>query len=287
MRIIHRLDEMTETARGWVASGTVGYVPTMGYLHEGHMRLVEAARRECEISVASIFVNPLQFMTDAEFAAYPRDTTRDLQLLNAAGVDVAFLPRSEDLFPAHFSTYVVPTGSIAGRLEATAIPQYVRGVATVATKLFLLVRPDIAYFGQKDAQQVALVRQIVRDLNMDIRMHVLPTLRERDGLAMSSYNQMLSSAERQSAAAIYQALLAGKTLVDRGELRAAPIKQAIRQRLAGVPEISIDYVDICHHATLIPLTRAAPGTLFAIAARIGSARLLDNIIWTEDDHWML
>lgn len=287
MRIIHRLDEMTETARGWAAVGTVGFVPTMGFLHEGHMSLVEAARRECEISAASIFVNPLQFATGAEFAAYPRDTVRDLQLLDSAGVDVVFLPDKEEMFPANFSAYVIPSGPVAERLEAAAAPQYMRGVATVLVKLFQLVRPDIAYFGQKDAQQVALVRQIVRDLNMDIRVHVLPTLRERDGLALSNHNRVLSPVERQTAPAIYQALLAGKTLIDKGEMRAARIEQAMRRHLAHAPEINVDYIDICHPATFRPLKRAAPGTLLVIAARIGSARLVDNIVWTEDDNWVL
>lgn len=287
MRIIHRLDEMTETARGWAASGTVGFVPTMGYLHEGHMTLVQVARRECEISVASIFVNPLQFATNEEFVSYPRDVTRDLQLLNAAGVDVVFLPRREELLPPQFATYVVPSGPVAERMETWVIPHFVRGVATVVTKLFQLVRPDIAYFGQKDAQQIALVRQLVRDLNMDIRVHVLPTLRERDGLAMSSRTHVLSPTERQAAAAIYQALLIGKALVDQGEADAARISQAMHRHLAAIPAISIDYIDLCHPATLAPRQHVAPGTLLAIAVRIGPVRLLDNIVWTEESRWLL
>ncbi len=289
MRIIHRLDEMTETARGWLAGGAVGFVPTMGYLHEGHMTLVEAAKRECEISVVSAFVNPLQFATAADFAQYPRDMTRDLQRLEAAHADVVFLPRAEDLFPEDFSTYVTPSGPLAERIEAEAIPhaQYARGVVTTMTKLFQLVRPDVAYFGQKDAQEVALVRQFVRDLNMDITIRVLATAREHDGLAMGSRNHLLSPVERQAAANIYQALLAAKTLIEQGELRAAWIEAAMRSRLAASTPIIVEHVDICHPDTFNPVTQVAPGTLLAIAARAGRVRLIDTMLWLGDGHWRM
>lgn len=287
MRIIHRLEEMTETARGWLAGGTVGFVPTMGYLHNGHMSLVEAAKRECEISVVSIFTSPLQFATHEDYARYPRDVTRDLQLLEAAAVDVVFLPRSEDLFPADFSTYVTLTGPLAAQLEAAAIPYALRGAATTITKLFQLVRPDVAYFGQKDAQRVALVKRLVHDLNMDIAIRVLPTLREQDGLALDSRNTLLLPAERQAAASIYQALLAAKAFIEQGELRASVVEEAIRQRLASSTEVSIEYVVICHADTFSPLTLLEPKTLILIAARVGSVPLLDSIVWLGSNLWSM
>jgi pantoate--beta-alanine ligase len=287
MRIIHRLDEMTETARGWLAGGTVGFVPTMGYLHKGHMTLVEAAKRECEISVVSIFTSPLQFATHEDYAHYPRDVTRDLQLLEAAAVDVVFLPRSEDLFPADFSTYVTLTGPLAAQLEAAAIPYALRGAATTLTKLFQLVRPDVAYFGQKDAQRVALVKRLVHDLNMDIAIRVLPTIREQDGLALDSRNALLLPAERQAAVSIYQALLAAKAFIEQGELRAVVVEEAIRRRLASSAEISIEYVAICHSDTFSPLMLLEPKTLILIVARVGSVPLLDSLVWLGDNLWTM
>lgn len=178
MRIIHDLDEMTETARGWLAGGSVGFVPTMGCLHAGHLTLVQAAQQECEVSVVSIFVNPLQFDRQDDFLNYPRDLPQDLQALSTAQVDIVFIPRVEDMYPASFSTYVTPSDSVTERLEAIRNPAYVRGVATIITKLLQLVRPDIAYFRQKDVQEVTIVRQLVRDLNIDVNLRILPTVRD-------------------------------------------------------------------------------------------------------------
>jgi pantoate--beta-alanine ligase len=287
MRIIHRLDEMTETARGWLAGGTVGFVPTMGHLHNGHMTLVEAAKRECEISVVSVFISPLHFATVEDYARYPHDVTRDLQQLEGAGADVVFLPRAEDLFPEDFSTYVTPSGLLAERLEAAAIPYSLRGAATTITKLLQLVRPDVVYFGQKDAPQVALVRRLVRDLNIDITIRVLATAREHDGLAMDSYNHLLSPSERQAAAIIYQALLEAKALIEQGELHAATIEEAMRKRLASSAQITAEYIDICHPDTFNPVEYIEPKTLFLIAARVGSVRLLDTLVWLGDKHWAM
>ncbi len=287
MRIIYNLDEMTETARGWLAGGSVGFVPTRGYLHEGHMTLVEAAKRECEISVASIFTSPLQFASDEEFLHYPRDLPRDLQLLTVANVDVVFIPRVEDLFPPGFSTYITFAGSFAERLEAQVNSRYIRGVATVITKLLQLVRPDIAYFGWKDIHQVAIARQLVRDLNIDVNLRILPTVRESDGLVRSSRNHFLSATERQEAAAIYPALMAGKALIEQGERRAAEIKKAIVEQLATKPAITVEYVEACQPDTFIPLEEVVPGTLLIIAVRAGNQRFVDHITWLGDDHWLL
>jgi len=287
MRIIHRLDEMTETARGWLAGGTVGFVPTMVHLHDGHIRLVEAAKRECEISVVSVFASPLPFAMAEGYAQYPRDVTRDLQQLEAARVDVVFLPRAEDLFPEDFSTYVTPSGLLAERLEAAAIPYSLRGAATTITKLFQLVRPDVVYFEQKDAPQVALVRRLARDLNTDITIRVLATAREHDGLAMDSHNHLLSPPERLAAANIYQALLEAKALIEQGELHAVRIEEAMRKRLASSAQITVEYIGICHPDTFSPIEHIEPKTLFLIAARVGSVRLLDTLVWLGNGLWTM
>lgn len=287
MRIIKNLDEMTETARGWLAGGSVGFVPTMGYLHAGHLTLVQAAHQECEISVVSILVNPLQFDPTEDPADYPRNLAQDLQLLNAANVDIIFTPSAEDMYPPDFSTYITPSGPLAERLEGASRPAYLRGVATVTTKLFQLVRPDIAYLGQKDAQQVAVIRRFVRDLNIDISLRVLPTVRENDGLAMGCSNILLSASERPVATILYRALLAAKALIESGERRSAVIEKAMADLVASETMVKLDYSAVCHPDTFAELAEAVPGTLLVIAAHIGKARLVDNFLWTTDDHWLI
>ncbi len=287
MRIIYSLDEMTETARGWLAAGSVGFVPTMGYLHEGHLTLVQAAKKECEISIISIFVNPLQFASQQELTRYPHDLARDLQALSKAQVDVVFIPRAEQMYPSTFSTYITPVGPLAEQFEAAINPNYARGIATSITKLFQIVRPDIAYFGQKDAQRVAIVQQLVRDLNIDVSLCVLPTMRERDRVALSSRNAALSSVERQAAGVIYQSLLMGKAVIDEGERRSSLIEQAMRDHIATNPLVHLDYAAICDARTFVPLPEAAPGAILLAAARIGTTRLVDNIVWMQDGQWQL
>jgi pantoate--beta-alanine ligase len=287
MRIIYRLGEMTETARGWLAGGAVGFIPTMGYLHQGHIALIEAARQECEISVVSIFVNQIQFDRHESFMQYPRNMARDLQLLNKAHVDVLFLPRAEEIYPPNFSTYVTPSGSVAERLEGVTSPAYIRGVSTIITKLFQLVRPDIVYFGQKDAQQVAVVRQLIRDLNIDVNLRIIPTVRESDGLAMSSQNHLLSPVERKAASIVYRALLAGKTLVEKHERRPATIEKAMADLVASEPQVQLDYAAVCHPETMNELDNVKPRCMLAIAARIGSIRLIDNFVWQEKGRWQM
>lgn len=285
MRIIHNLDEMTETARGWLAAGSVGFIPTMGYLHAGHIALVNAAQKECEISVVSIFVNPLQFEQSEDLARYPRDLARDLQLLNATNIDVVFIPDVDVLFPPNFSTYVIPS-SPAGRPKGIRNVGYIRGVATVTTKLFQLVRPDVAYLGQKDAHRVAVVRQVVRDLNFDVNLRILPTVRESDGLALSSSNHLLTPPERQAASMLYRALLIGKALIDGGERNAPVVEKAMTAHLQAESLIKLDYVTVCHPDTFRELDEVRPGTLLALSARIGNVPLIDNIIWNGGS-WLL
>jgi len=290
MRIIHDPDEITETARGWLAGGPVGFIPTMGYLHAGHAALIQAARQECEYSVVSIFVNPLQFGQHEDISLYPRDLARDMQLLENEQVDVVFIPRAEDMYPPNFSTYVTPAGPIAERLEGAFRPENMRGYATIITKLFQLVRPDVAYFGQKNAQRVALVHQLVRDLNIDVKVQVLPTVRDVDGLALGSYNHLLSPPERQAALQLHQALLAAKALIEQGERHLTLIERAMIAVTAATPLIKIEYATACD-----PLTFEHPGDtlpanpahlLLVIAARVGSQRLTDTIL-LRDGNWQI
>lgn len=286
MRIIKSLGEMNETARGWLSGGAVGFVPTMGYLNDGHVSLIRAAQ-ECEITVVSIFVNPLQFAPPDSTDDYPRDVPRDLRLLSAENVDVVFIPSVEDLFPSGFITNVLLDGDIDERLEGTICPGYIGGVATIMTKLFQLVRPDVAYFGRKNAQQVGVVRQLVRDLNIDITLRVLPIVRESDGLALSSRNHLLSPAERQAARVLYRALLAGKALIDGGERRPSAIEQAMATVVTNEQLARLDYAAVCHADTFSEVPAVAPRTLLALAARVGSVRLIDNFLCTEDGQWLM
>ena len=289
MRIIHNLDEMTETARGWLAGGSVGFVPTMGSLHQGHISLVQAAHQECEISVASIFVNPLQFEESDDLLRYPRDLSRDLQLLSTTNIDVVFIPRTEDIYSAGFSTFVMPTSPLwaVQPAKGTGSRIYARGVATIITKLFQLVRPDIAYFGRKNAQQIAIVRQVVRDLNIDVGLRILPTVRESDGLALGSRNHFLTQPERQAASVLYRALLAGKALVDGNVRNCAEIEKAMMDLVVTEPLVNLDYVKVCHSDTLSSVDTIVPGTMLMIAAHIGKVHFIDNIIWRGGTNWLL
>ena len=289
MRIIHNLDEMTETARGWLAGGSVGFVPTMGSLHQGHISLVQAAHQECEISVASIFVNPLQFEESDDLLRYPRDLSRDLQLLSTTNIDVVFIPRTEDIYSAGFSTFVMPTSPLwaVQPAKGTGSRIYARGVATIITKLFQLVRPDIAYFGRKNAQQIAIVRQVVRDLNIDVGLRILPTVRESDGLALGSRNHFLTHPERQAASVLYRALLAGKALVDGNVRNCAEIEKAMMDLVVTEPLVNLDYVKVCHSDTLSSVDTIVPGTMLMIAAHIGKVHFIDNIIWRGGTNWLL
>jgi len=289
MRIIHNLDEMTETARGWLAGGSVGFVPTMGSLHQGHISLVQAAHQECEISVASIFVNPLQFEESDDLLRYPRDLSRDLQLLSTTNIDVVFIPRTEDIYPAGFSTFVMPTSPLwaVQPAKGTGSRIYARGVATIITKLFQLVRPDIAYFGRKNAQQITIVRQVVRDLNIDVGLRILPTVRESDGLALGSRNHFLTQPERQAASVLYRALLAGKALVDGNVRNCAEIEKAMMDLVVTEPLVNLDYVKVCHSDTLSSVDTIVPGTMLMIAAHIGKVHFIDNIIWRGGTNWLL
>jgi pantoate--beta-alanine ligase len=252
----------------------VGLVPTMGYFHEGHLSLMRAARAANATVVVSLFVNPAQFGPNEDLAAYPRDEKRDLMLAEAEGVDVIFAPSVEEVYPRGFAT-TVDVGHLTEPLDGAARPGHFKGVTTVVTKLLNMVGPDAAYFGQKDAQQALVIRKLVADLNMPVRIEVCPTVREPDGLAMSSRNAYLDEEERRRAVALSRALRAAEHAVNRGELDAAAVIAAARQELdeAGIEP---EYLELRSASDLTPAERVNGSTLLAVAARVGRARLIDN-----------
>jgi pantoate--beta-alanine ligase len=262
---------------------TIALVPTMGALHEGHQALIRAARLRCDALVVSIFVNPTQFAPTEDLAAYPRQISEDRALCRREGVDVCFEPSGSAMYPKGFQT-VVTVPSIARRWEGESRPHHFSGVATVVTKLFAMVRPDLALFGQKDYQQSAVVRQLVKDLNFNLRVVVRPTVRERDGLAMSSRNVFLSTEERRIAPIFYQALLAGRRSIEAGLRDPDSIQTVMRKVLGGEPAIRIDYLAICGADQLEPLNRIDRQAVILGAIRLGSVRLIDNVLVKANAH---
>jgi pantoate--beta-alanine ligase len=255
----------------------VGFVPTMGALHAGHRSLLAAARAGNDLVVASVFVNPLQFGPSEDLAAYPRDRGADLAVLAAEGVDLAFLPPDDEMWPVPPDVRLA-VGSLAERLEGLVRPGHLDGVATVVAKLLHLVGPSRAYFGQKDAQQLAVVRRMVADLAFPNQIVACPTVREPDGLAVSSRNAYLSPTERRRAAALYEALQAGRAVFEAGGHDPATVEAAARDLLEGAPGVEPDYVALVDPVTFEPVKQAEPGQVLATAARVGRARLIDNVI---------
>jgi pantoate--beta-alanine ligase len=255
----------------------VGFVPTMGYLHEGHLVLVRRAKAENSSVVVSIFVNPTQFGPHEDFDKYPRDPKRDLAMLEKEGVDLVFMPSVAEMYPPQFDSWV-EVGKISERLEGAARPGHFRGVATVVAKLFNIVQPDRAYFGQKDAQQLAVIKKMVADLNMNLEVVAVPTVREPDGLAMSSRNIYLNPEERKAAVVLYQALTLAQKLWSQGEKDA----QAIRQKMTGLiqkqPLANIEYISIADAETLDELDIVKPPAIVSLAVKIGKTRLIDNVV---------
>ena len=256
-------------------SGTVGFVPTMGYLHEGHLALVKQARIENSAVIVSIYVNPTQFGPREDFGAYPRDLNRDLELLKGGGVDIVFVPSDDEMYPPEFSSWV-DVEKVTERLEGAARPGHFRGVATVVAKLFNIVQPSRAYFGQKDAQQVMVIKRMVADLNMGIEIVVVPTLRESDGLAMSSRNIYLSPKERQAAMILFKALTLARQLRWGGEKDAEEIRRQMTALIQKEPLAQIDYVSIADAETLEELNLLDRPAVTSLAVRIGKTRLIDN-----------
>src|SRR5579884_3508182 len=253
MRVIRTIAELVGERASWGGSGPVGLVPTMGYLHEGHLSLVRRARAENAVVAVSIFVNPTQFGPREDLSRYPRDLPRDLALLESAEADVVFTPAAEDMYPPDFATYVDPVGPLTLRLEAASRPGHFRGVATVVAKLFNLVRPDRAYFGQKDAQQVAVIRRMVRDLAYAIEIRVVETVREPDGLALSSRNVLLDPARRGEAAELCRALNLGRKAFRHGERSPSRVETLVVGHLNRAVRLgTIDYVRVADPETMLP-----------------------------------
>ena len=276
MRIIENSQELARACRE--AARPVGLVPTMGALHAGHLALVERARQENETVAVSIFVNPTQFGPQEDLAEYPRPLDRDLESLRQAKADLVFTPTVAEMYPPGFDTWV-DVGRLATLLEGAYRPGHFRGVATVVTKLFNLIRPDHAYFGQKDGQQTLVIRQLVRDLHLGLDIVVVPTVRDPDGLALSSRNVYLTPEQRRAAPVVYRALWRAAELWKEGERNAPRLRQAVQQVLAGEPLIErIDYVSVADTAMLEELDTVLDRAMVSVAVRFGKLRLIDNII---------
>lgn len=277
MEIVRRVQGMREFSRRARERGSrIGFVPTMGALHEGHLSLVRRARELADRTVVSIFVNPTQFGPAEDFERYPRDLTRDADLCAADGVDVLFAPQTEEIYPPGACTFVEVVG-LSDRLEGGSRSGHFRGVATVVTKLLEAVRPHVAVFGQKDAQQALLIRRMARDLLLDLEVLVAPTVRDPDGVALSSRNVYLSAEERRAAAAIPRALRAAEEAVGRGERDAAAIVAAARAALDAEPLLRLDYLQLVDAWDMLPAETAAGDLLLVVAVHAGKTRLLDNV----------
>ncbi len=278
MEIINRRQRMSSVARKIrrEQDRTIGLVPTMGALHDGHLSLVREARRMCDVVVVSVFVNPAQFGPGEDYEHYPRDLTKDTALLTDYNVDFIFAPPIEEIYPKGFSTYITVEG-LSEQLEGAARPGHFRGVATVVSILFNVVRPDFAFFGQKDAQQAVIIRRLVRDLAFDTEVIVLPTVREDSGLAMSSRNLYLKPEEQEAATVIHRALAKAKETYKAGERSGAKLAELVRSTIESEPRARVDYVSVSDADTLEKLDRLDErAVLIAVAAYVGKTRLIDN-----------
>jgi pantoate--beta-alanine ligase len=275
MKVLSRVAEV----RPWRASaaGSVGLVPTMGYLHAGHLSLVERARRENDRVAATLFVNPTQFGPGEDLARYPRDLDRDRGLLEAAGCDMLFAPSADEMYPPGSDTFV-EVGAVAAPLEGARRPSHFRGVATVVLKLFGIVQPDRAYFGQKDAQQLAVIRKMAGDLNVPVAVVGCPTVRDADGLALSSRNSYLSPEDRAAAPVLYRALTAAADAWRTGQRDPEALRRAMRRVLDAEPRARPDYVSVADPLTLRELDGAAGSALLSMAVRVGPVHLIDNLL---------
>ena len=261
-------------------SRLIGFIPTMGYLHEGHVSLIRKARLDTDCVVVSIFVNPIQFGPKEDFKRYPRDLDRDLKLCKANAVDIVFAPEAESIFPEDFLTYVNVEG-LSDVLCGSSRPGHFKGVTTIVAKLFNIVKPDIAYFGQKDAQQAVAVGRMVKDLNMPLRIRVMPTVREKDGLAMSSRNIYLKPEERKEALSLYKSLKLAEELYKKGERNPEAIISKMRNLILRHRDLNIDYISIVDINTLKTIDRISGKALVAVAAWVGKTRLIDNVVLKE------
>jgi len=278
MEVIESISEMKNLVKDWKRQGlSIGFVPTMGYLHEGHLALVRRVKELSDKVVVSIFVNPIQFAPGEDYQRYPRDLERDKALLEKEGVDVLFSPKAQEMYPPGFQTYVEVkelSSGLCGRYREG----HFLGVATVVLKLFNIVQPDIAVFGEKDYQQLKVIQRMVQDLNLDVKIISHPTVREEDGLAMSSRNTYLSPEERKSAIALYKALNLAEELINQGERRVATLKEKLKEFIESYPYTKVQYIEFFHPETLKEVERVDEPTLLALAVFVGKARLIDNKI---------
>jgi len=277
MRTINHISEMQALAGSFRKQGRrIGFVPTMGFLHEGHLSLIRQARLEFDIVVVSIFVNPTQFGPAEDLDRYPRDKDGDLAKCKSVGVDIVFIPDAKEMYSEKYSVFVTVEG-ISDILEGAIRPGHYRGVATVVAKLFHIVKPHAAFFGQKDYQQCIIIKRMVKGLNMDVEISVQPTVREGDGLAMSSRNAYLSAEDRRAAAVIFRALSAAEHLVKSGVKEPEQVKNKVQAMLQEQKSLNIDYIQIVDPETLAPLTNILNSMVILVAVRLGNTRLIDNM----------
>ncbi len=278
MRVVESVKEMQELSERLRREGKrIGFVPTMGYFHEGHLSLMRAARKLCDVLVVSIFVNPTQFGPGEDYERYPRDLERDLRLAQKEGVDVVFVPSEKEMYPEGYQTYVEVV-ELSKPLCGRSRPGHFRGVATVVLKLFNIVKPHLAVFGEKDYQQLKVIQRMVKDLNLEVEVVPHPTVREPDGLAMSSRNVYLSPEERNSALSLYKAIQLAKDLIRQGERDTEILKKKLEEFIDSFPHTRVDYVEFRDPETLEEKKRIDSPTLLALAVYVGSARLIDNAI---------
>ncbi|ADQ05239.1 pantoate/beta-alanine ligase [Caldicellulosiruptor owensensis OL] len=278
MVVVERIQEMKDIVKRLKKEGkSIGFVPTMGYLHEGHLSLVRLSKQQNDITIMSIFVNPIQFGPNEDYDRYPRDFERDKSLAEKEGVDYIFYPSVEEMYPEDFKT-VVSVKKITEIMCGKSRPGHFDGVATVVLKLFNIVNPDRAYFGQKDAQQLAVIKQMVKDLNLDVEIVPCPIVREQDGLAMSSRNVYLSEEERKSATVLYRALNLAKEMIEKGEKEVSSIKRAMEEMILNEEHTKIDYIEFVNSDTFEVVSKVEGKVLIALAVFVGKARLIDNIV---------
>lgn len=285
MIVVNSINEIRQIIKEWKRTGLkIGFVPTMGYLHEGHASLIEQARKQNDKVVVSIFVNPIQFGPNEDFDRYPRDFDRDAKICSQKGTDLIFYPEIKEMYPDRNLCYV-DVEMLGDYLCGSKRKGHFRGVCTVVSKLFNIVTPDRAYFGQKDAQQLAIIKRMVKDLNFDIEIIACPTVREEDGLAMSSRNSYLSPEQRKIAPVIYKTLMEAKQLMQESEKKAIAIKNFIIDKLAKYKDFKIDYVEVVDSVTLQPVEEIHSNVLVAVAVYLGTTRLIDNFVFDGGEEY--
>ncbi len=278
MQIIKKIEEMKNyRQRAKSKRKSIGFVPTLGYLHQGHLSLIEKARKECDEVVVSIFVNPLQFGPREDYEHYPRDLSRDVKICQKEGVDVIFVPSSEEMYPQEHSTFIQIQGNLTRVLEGKFRPEHFEGVTAVLIKLFNIVYPDLSFFGEKDYQQALIVKKMVKDLNLDTKIVLLPTVREKDGLALSSRNSYLTPEQRKAAPILYKSLIKAKKIIKEGEKDPERIISLIKDLIAKESLAKIDYVALVDPVTLGLISQIEGDVLVVLAVKIGKVRLIDNM----------